>query len=208
MIHTVLSIGVSRCLCLFRCFLLMSHFHLVSPSLLVPFLICLSVLVVFVLSLVCSCVPSALSPSMSVCLSFLHWYAPLPPTLSLTVHMMILFRLPFLLSLSISSCLIMAFFVYLCLSLSSALSMFVVFPSLFLFPRSPAPSFLPWLLLLLFTAFTKSQGDENEKNKRTEREQAPFSPPESSKHFCLLFIAKMANIENNRHDDVREKSKQ
>lgn len=150
-------------------------------------------------SLVCTYV---LSPSVSVCLLSLHWYALLPSTLSLTVHMIILFSRLFFLSLSVSSCLIMALFVYICFSLSSALSVFVAFPSLFLFPCSPTPSFLPQLLLLLllFTAFTESQREEKEKNKRTERERresAPFSPPEPNKHLCLFFTTKMVN--NNRH---------
>lgn len=108
----------------------LSHSSSVFPS-------CLSLF----FSLVCTCVPRALSLSMSVCLPSPHWYALLPSTLSLTLHMIILFSLPFFLSLSLSSSLIVAFFVYLCFSLSSALPMFVfvVFPSLFLFPCSPTP---------------------------------------------------------------------
>lgn len=114
-------------------------------------------------SLVCTCVPPALSLSMSVCLPSPHWYALLPSTLSLTLHMIILFSLPFFLSLSLSSCLIVAF---LCLPLflSQLCSAYVcvccfsISVSIPPLPYPPSSSFLPrLLLLLLFTAFAESQ---------------------------------------------------
>ena len=106
---------ICRCKC--HCPFLLSHFHLTCP---VPLLFCLPILPGLFFSLVCTCVPPALSQSVSVCMPSPHWYALLPSTLSLTLHMIVLFSLSFSHFLSLSSCLIVAFFVYLCFSLSSA----------------------------------------------------------------------------------------
>lgn len=137
---------------------------------------------------------------MSVCLPSLHWYALLPFTLSLT-PLMIVFSLLFFLSLPLFSHLIMAFSVFLCSSLSCALPLFVVFPSLFLFPHSPTPppSFRGCccfcLLLLLRTKERQKRRIKRQARENKEKRAGSifvFSPPEPSKHLCLLFTTKMA----------------
>lgn len=113
-------------------------------------------------SLVCTCVPPVLSLNMSVCVPSPHWYALPPSTLSLTLPMIIFLVFQIFLSFCLSSCLIVAFFVYLCFSLSSA-QLFCICCFFHLCFYSPTPLFLllpRLLLLLLFTAFTESQGEE------------------------------------------------
>lgn len=162
-----------------------------------------------------------LSHSPSVCLCVSHWYAPastLRYLLSMSVclsafpslvcsrafyfvpnsphdHFVLVFHSFF----SLSYCLIVAFFVSLSAQLCLCLCLLFFSNLCFYSPRSPGlPSFLPrLLLLLLFTAFTESQGGEKEKNKKGQGErveQAPFSSPEPSKHLCLLFTTKMAEL--------------
>lgn len=139
---------------------------------------------------------------MSVCLPSLHWYALLPFTLSLT-PLMIVFSLLFFLSLPLFSHLIMAFSVFLCSSLSCALPLFVVFPSLFLFPHSPTPppSFRGCCCCFCLLPLLRTKERQKRRIKRQARESEEkragsifvFSPPpEPSKHLCLLFTTKMA----------------
>lgn len=78
--------------------------------------------------------------SMSVCLPSPHWYALPPSTLSLTLHMIVLFSLPFFLSLSLSLLVLLWLSLSTSVSLSALLCLCLLFfPSLFLFPRSPRP---------------------------------------------------------------------
>lgn len=129
---------------------------------------------------------------MSVCLPSPHWYALLPFTLSLTL-LMIVFSLLFFLSLPLFSHLIMAFSVFLCSPLSCALPLFVVFPSLFLFPHSPTPppSFRGCCCCFCLLPLLRTKERQKRRIKRQARERERGG--ESRLHFLFFPLPSQVN---------------